>query len=216
MKPTRSLAALSSIVLFGMACTSPAPEPPTTAPHATKAAGNPFQEQLTTGEPPPVATRGTLELRVVHTPGGALHSAYVAILRARTDAVVWTDEVASTRLPLGAGTYDARIDRLGGSVLRSGIVIEQGLTTRVELVTDTGALKLTSTDGPNGVPKAAMLRVAPAATLDFIWSELRDEATLVLAAGTYDVHCARDGRKGLVKDVVVSAGATRVAPCILR
>ena len=58
--------------------------------------------------------------------------------------------------------------------------------------------------------------MAPAATLDFLWSELGSEATVVLAAGTYDVVCERNGRQGLVKDIVVRAGETRLVRCVAR
>ena len=178
--------------------------------------GNPFAAQLVEGSPPPPEKRGTLDFRIVHAPGGSLHQAYVAILRAGTSEVVWTDLVSATKLPLGAGRYDIRIDRLGGPIVKTGIVVRAGEVTRVELASDTGALKLEALDEPDGTPKAARLRVAPAATFDFLWNGLQAEAALVLPAGTYDVHCEKDSRKGLVRNAQVRAGTTSVARCVLR
>ena len=216
MKSRRFWLTLFAGLLGSVACTGPAAPPTPPKAPAIASAGNPFQDQVVRGEPPPIETRGTLELRVVHARGGAVHPAYVALVRAGTADVVWTDQVSSTLLPLGAGTYDARIDRLGGAIVRGGIVIEPGKVTRVELVSDTGALRLEALDDPNGVPRPADLEVTRAASLDVLWASHASEATLVLAAGTYDVHCEREGQRGRVKDVVVRAGSAQSVRCVCR
>ena len=81
MKSRRFWLTLFAGLLGSVACTGPAPEAPAPSPTVKQGTGNPFQDQVVTGEPPPVETRGTLELRVVHAAGGVVHPAWVALLR---------------------------------------------------------------------------------------------------------------------------------------
>ena len=206
---------LFSAALAAAACQDrPAPPPDNAAAPSPQPETNPFAHLLIHGQPPPPAERGLLDFRILHARGGSLYETYVAIARGGTSDVVWTDRVSHMKLPLGAGTYDVRIDRLGGPIVKSGIVVRAGETTRVELASDTGVLQLEAVDASAGSRKSATWRVESAVTAAVVWTGFDAAMTLVLPAGVYDVHCERDGRDDQVMGEQVKAGATTVARCL--
>ena len=184
-------------------------------PGATGAGAWP-QDRIVEGKAPPQAELGTLDFRIVHRPGGTTHAAHVAILRTGTMEVVWADTASVMKVPLRAGSYDVRIDRLGGSTFQRDLMVRAGETSRVELVSDTGALKLEAAETPNGAPIPALLTVTRTDSTAAVWSGTEAQTTVIVPAGLYDVQCARNSRQGLTSKVLVRAGEVNLARCVVR